>query len=134
MLAVLSMRTKLPFTTRSGGAGRYDQSDNAVFTANADEGRDPTNYSEGWNLNGSAKRSQWGALHPLATLMWISNSPSDQPELETFEHAVHNASIFANTQQSNNRGRVWPHNAEGFILVSPGKDGLYGTQDDVRNY
>lgn len=30
--------------------------------------------------------------------------------------------------------RDWPHNADSYILISAGNDGLYGTKDDITNF
>lgn len=30
--------------------------------------------------------------------------------------------------------RDWPHNADSYVLISAGRDGLYGTSDDVVNF
>jgi prepilin-type N-terminal cleavage/methylation domain-containing protein len=31
-------------------------------------------------------------------------------------------------------GKSWPHNADSYILISAGIDGLYGTEDDMTNF
>jgi hypothetical protein len=30
--------------------------------------------------------------------------------------------------------RVWPYRPDSYILISAGADGLYGTNDDIRNF
>jgi hypothetical protein len=53
-------------------------------------------------------------------------------------NAVHPLSdpkrFYKNTQNTKIRGRSVPHNADKFILISAGYDGLYGTRDDICNF
>jgi hypothetical protein len=42
--------------------------------------------------------------------------------------------FYMNTQNTKIRGRSVPHNADAFILLSAGYDGLYGTADDICNF
>jgi prepilin-type N-terminal cleavage/methylation domain-containing protein len=129
---------KKPFTT-SDGVGVYDQSDNGVFTGapGGNQGRDPTDY-DGWDVAGNGWDLSGGAnvRHPMGVIGWDPNSPNDPPQRdpsETFASVVYDQNIFETTQRAD-QGRVWPFNANKFILVSPGKDGLYGTADDVQNF
>jgi hypothetical protein len=51
-------------------------------------------------------------------------TPPD-PRLEQFRHYVWDQST---------KARVTPHNRDSYLLVSPGRDGLYGTADDITNF
>ena len=75
---------------------------------------------------------QTGGDHTLANFEYNVN---DQmvPEPETFEAWAFDRGLYEQTKRGNN-GRVWPYNAESFILVSAGADGRYGTPDDVVNF
>jgi hypothetical protein len=42
--------------------------------------------------------------------------------------------FYRNTQNTKVREKRKPHNAESFILISAGRDGLYGTRDDICNF
>lgn len=131
-------QARLPFTTNSGGAGRYDQSDNGVFTGapGGDEGRDPNNYV-GWDLTGNAwDQSGAGVRHPMGVIGWDAKNQNDPPlqdPSDTFASVIYDSNIFETTRRDS-EGRVWPYNDDSFILISPGKDGLYGTSDDIRNF
>ena len=63
-----------------------------------------------------------GAIHPL------SDNPLD--DFGDFERMI------LNTQISTVTGDIVkkPYNEDTFILLSAGKDGLYGTADDVFNF
>lgn len=54
--------------------------------------------------------------------------PAFDPQGRTFTGFLHSESTLRST------GVVKPHNPDTFILVIPGKDGLYGTDDDLANF
>ncbi len=109
-------------TTGSGSSikvGRYRQEDNQAFTGGPG--------ASGWDVAGVEKP------HLIKELGFDANSPTDEPAVDTFMHAIFNREVFHNTERSG-QGRVWPHNADTFILWSPGVDGRWGTSDDIRNF
>ncbi|MCG3126410.1 MAG: hypothetical protein CHACPFDD_01245 [Phycisphaerae bacterium] len=110
---------------KGGDTGRYDQSDNSMFTGGAGDGR--YNKSEpGWDLTGL------GQPHALKELGW--NGPNNAPDKPSFTGEICNVGIFNNTSSGSNKGRVWPQNPDSFLIITPGADGLFGTADDVRNF
>jgi prepilin-type N-terminal cleavage/methylation domain-containing protein len=135
-----STYAKKPFTTGTAGNleyGRYDQSDNAGFTGTeGDNGRNP-GYQAGLDPYGDAEPLDHASqviYHPMGILGYDSGNPNAEPEPRTFADVIMDWNIFeANRVAGTDEGRVWPHNADSFILVSPGKDGLWGTRDDVSN-
>jgi hypothetical protein len=32
------------------------------------------------------------------------------------------------------QARPWPYRSDSYLLISAGADGLYGTDDDIRNF
>lgn len=125
---------KDPYSTGSGAnlvQGVYDQSDNAYLTGNDNElGAMPGRNEPGWDLGG-------GLPHKMKLFGWdpTGNARDARPPKDTFAYATYDAKIFDTTQRNNvNRGRVWPHNDKKFLLISAGKDALYGTDDDITNY
>lgn len=125
-----------PFALNQTGstfiAGRYDQSENAPFTGS--DGKDGAmarlfGATDGWDLSGDKGA---GFRHPLAKLGYKKDQVK-APEKESFAGIVSDAGIFKNTSR-NDKGKIWPHKADSFILISAGKDGVYGTSDDVRNF
>jgi len=129
---------KRPFSFRSGDnlrIGRYDQSDNAGFTGSeGDNGRNPT-PQRGLNPYGDAETIGDSDLwHPLGIFGYDRSNPNEEPDPpQSFAGIIMDRNIFETNRISDTEGRVWPHNADTFILVSPGKDGLWGTKDDVSN-
>jgi prepilin-type N-terminal cleavage/methylation domain-containing protein len=112
-------------------SGRFDISDNKGFTGmDGGHGRVPDD-EDGFDLVGDGKQ------HPLMWLWERGNSgvpnPQSEPERTTFAGELYNANIFQTTKQGN-QGRVWPYRPDSYILISPGRDGLYGTSDDIRNF
>lgn len=57
-----------------------------------------------------------GSLHPLG---WPNNN------FQFFYDYIRDPKISA---------RVWPYRPDSYILISAGADGLYGTNDDIRNF
>lgn len=115
-----------PFAEWSGSTprhpGRYDQVDNEIITGS--EGAE-----DGWDLGAGLPRTEGG----MYKLGWSDSSPNTAPEPKTFAHALYDRVLFEQTRQGTT-GKVWPHRPDTFILISPGKDGLYGTSDDVTNF
>ncbi|RMF84817.1 MAG: prepilin-type N-terminal cleavage/methylation domain-containing protein [Planctomycetota bacterium] len=123
----------LPFTTGHPGSnfriGRYDISDNASITGA--DGRDGffTIDSPGLKLE-----RQTTDAHLISKLGWDpDNNPNKWPQYASFARYFADKNIFETTRR-NDEGKVWPYNADTFILLSPGKDGTYGTNDDIANY
>ena len=56
--------------------------------------------------------------------------PTDEP---SFASVVLNRQVFESTRQGD-KGRLVPFNPDRFLLISAGRDGLYGTSDDIRNF
>lgn len=114
--------------------GRYDQSDNWQFTGTDEaQGRYPPGGVPGAGDNGWDLGSR-GTLpyHPLGS-RGIPNPQNTWPEPGTFAAAICDRNIFDSTVR-NGIGRLWPHRADSFVLISAGKNGVFGDEDDVRNY
>lgn len=131
-----STYAKRPFTTGTPGDleyGRYDQSDNAGFTGTeGGNGRNPRAQG-GLDPYGDAEEVASGIWHPLGILGYDHANPNEVSDPRSFAGVMMDRNIFETNRISDTEGRVWPHNADTFILVSPGKDGLWGTSDDVSN-
>lgn len=131
---------KVPVTTGTPGSnlvvGTFDQGDNAMWTggdgANA---RFPIAATPGVDLSGQGPNSH-DVYHPMG---WLGFEPPDNNggewvEPESFALAIMNFKVFETTKRSSNKGVLRPHNPDRFILVSPGKDKRFGTDDDVKNF
>jgi len=124
--------------TRAGDleVGRYDQYDNAGFTGS--KGRhglwaDVFGRLNGVRFDGQADEDP---LHPLGVFQTGGYDPRDRTRLpppETFAAFFMDRSVFE-SRRKGKQGKVWPHNADTFILISAGRDGRYGTSDDVANF
>lgn len=124
---------KIPYSVNDGTGtelGVYDQSDNAFIAGNdTREGITPGVNLPGWDLGG-------GLPHRMRRLGWDITGPlvNQRPARDTFAFATYSIETFNSTKSAADRGKVWPANAQKFILISAGKDGLYGTNDDVKNF
>lgn len=124
-------RAKHPFTEGfMGGAttrGVYSQTDNMQFTGTDQGGQSSDDI--GIDLN--TGRTD----HPLGELGWDASNPTERPEPDgSFAEVVYDAGIFDQRADENDRGRVWPRRADTFILIAPGPDAIYGTDDDITNF
>lgn len=135
---------KLPVTIDSGKNvrfGVYDQSHNHAFT-----GYDGQNgefslqgYNAGWDLAGTWSGNPGDPAHAMGWLGWSNPGNVEDfqwPDREpSFGSVILNRDAFdQSTTDGGRRGRLEPYNRERFLLVSAGKDGEYGTADDVRNF
>jgi len=122
---VANAHAKVPFTEWSGetrsSIGRYDQRDNAAITGS--EFASGTEYLD----MGAGER------HKLFDLGWSLSDPTLEPAAGSFAASVYDRDLFEQNQTSSG-GKVWPHRADTFLLLSAGRDAIYGTSDDVTNY
>jgi len=98
--------------------GIYRQSDNFMITGN--------DKNQGWDF------AFTGRTHELATFGTLVLDPSDSDYIGNFPGSFtyylhnHNAHETGNT--------IVPHNSDRFVLITAGKDGVYGTEDDITNF
>jgi prepilin-type N-terminal cleavage/methylation domain-containing protein len=116
-------QAKVPFSEWTGTSkpGCYDQRDNLAFT-----GSDvPTAVTDHYDLVGGDPNRP-----PFGTLGWASTASTTAPAPNTFAGRIYDPGVFG----SGTTGKVWPRRPDGFLLVTPGPDGRYGTNDDITNY
>ena len=73
----------------------------------------------------------------MRILGFDESDPFVWPGADTFAAVVSDRARFESTLRGSGasaKGVVAPLNSDTFIMISPGKDGLYGTQDDLRNF
>ena len=94
--------------------GIYALDDNVLFTGSVGQSQAGMDFGA-------------GTTHPIATLgTWLPATPTVPPTpVGSFAHHLYNPNIKAVHR---------PHNADSYILLSPGKDGRFGTADDVANF
>lgn len=117
---------KYPVTTGSGtdiAPGVYSQADNVQFTGG--EGDAQAFY--GYDFAGLGKS------HLMSELGFTRDAGLSTITPETFTSAIHNRNIFEATKRGDS-GRIWPYNDKTFLIISPGRDGLFGTGDDIANF
>lgn len=127
---------ELPITTGTGAnlkVGRYDQADNFHFTGSEGGNGRYAASQDGWDFGGGGQ--QTGYLHPLGKLGYQDMTPPQGtwPAAGTFAAAICDRNVFDSTLR-NGRGRLWPHRPDSFVLISAGKNGTFGDNDDIRNY
>ncbi len=70
--------------------------------------------------------------HPMATPGLALEPDAQGPG--TFAYEIHQHSNEAEGASAALQRLRKPHNANSFLLITPGPDGLYGTPDDIRNF
>jgi prepilin-type N-terminal cleavage/methylation domain-containing protein len=134
-------RAPQAISTGSGATlklGIYDQSHNGYFTG-YDVSPAPgemalTDNREGWDLGGTgAFKAGKVVVHPLGFLGYDASKPTEWPEEHTFASYVLDRKVFDSTKVGKD-GRLVPFHADRFLLISAGRDGLYGTNDDIRSF
>lgn len=112
--------------------GVFTHSDNGVFTGSCKGG---TCTAQAWDFTGRPG--------PEDQKHDISKFGDDPPTPEsviadpkTFQNYILNKELYESTTEtgSSRKPTVRPHNADTFILITPGKDGIYGTNDDIKNF
>lgn len=114
-------KSKRPFSLNAGPGqaeqlGIYNHRDNALITGGGSGGN-------GWEFAAGSGN------HPLGTPGNMNNY-SDIDEEGRFINYMHDDS----THQGTGGIVIRPYNPESFILISAGKDGLFGTKDDINNF
>ncbi|MCK4341664.1 MAG: prepilin-type N-terminal cleavage/methylation domain-containing protein [Phycisphaerae bacterium] len=119
----------------SGGAtydGIYNFGDNVLFTGG--KLSSPTGIAEfeTWDFgSGTNKKLEFPAD-------WERSDPPDWPVVilehpMSFPHYIMNRHVFDSTDHGEG-GSVIPCRKDSYLLITPGKDGQFGTQDDVTNF
>jgi len=112
---------KLPFGNGAAGGFVYNQRDNEQITGSA--------TAAPWDFAGTRARHGIGDLVNGSDL---HGPPDDGPGFrgKTFSDFLHSHSA----HKVGGTYGIKPVNETKFILLSPGDDGLYGTDDDVSNF
>ena len=115
------------------GIGIYRQADNVLITGSQEDS------IKGWDFAGA------GRAHQIAPYSYtlngvdptpanIDSKPTDPIDTtktnNTFCRYLYNANALA----TSGGATIRPMNPDTFILISAGKDGLYGTDDDINNF
>ena len=113
----------------------YFHKDNVGFTG--DKLTDPDQRTtNGWDFGSGAKHRIALSGAELTANQLIEDEPDHK---ETFARYIVDRKIYSNLLTLKGAGTVDPKtplrpvNAASFLLISPGVDGQYGTQDDVSN-
>ena len=122
-------RQYLPYVT-DGYSAIYDFGDNALFTTGCACGGGECmcwGVGDALDFGGGPSELTW----PEA---WKTTEPEWKDVIETepksFAYFIMNKDLFESTEGK----AVVPNRRDSFIMLSPGKDGVFGTRDDVTNF
>jgi len=113
--------------------GVYTYKDNALFTGLCYEGGCHSGYPY-WNFGNGAPPLNFGPVE------WQDKAPVWSTEIEahpnSFPYYIMNKDAAQATRdpQTQKPRSVVPVRRDSFLLISPGKDGLFGTGDDIKNF
>lgn len=124
-------------TVDPAASGVYAHSDNGLFTGLLDG--DPV--FEPWDFAGIGDTG----FHKLANFgTWsaddgLPTNPADFQEVEntyTFPNYILNKAVYESTRDESipSSGSLVPYRPDSFLLITPGPDGVYGSEDDVTNF
>ncbi|AQT68522.1 type II secretion system protein G [Anaerohalosphaera lusitana] len=127
------VKTGMPILYFKAHKDRYEQDSANDFTgsgSNIDD--DIYDYSDNFNLVNLGDPVT-GNAHPLAdgevgagtNIAALSGAVNDTNDMADFDDMIVNDKISAISS---------PYKAKTYILISAGKDGLYGTSDDITNF
>ncbi len=120
-----------PGATSGPHAGIYSFGDNALFTGGEACAGGACATFPGWDFGNGFKAMapppRTGSLQPPTLAAWqtfLTNNP------DSFPNYILDKEVY----KSSNRNTIVPVRKESFLLVSPGKDGKFGTPDDIKNF
>lgn len=119
---------QVPFDSQDNRKGVYCLWDNFGFTGIQDQGNDEPRA--GWDF---ADTGRLVGCHPLGAIGSLVPDRINRPPYfcgfgKTFAGMLHDEGALRAA------GVVKPVNPERFVLIHPGPDGLWGTDDDVTNF
>ena len=131
-----------PDTDPDSPRGVFTFADNCLFTGLCVEGVCHPYYA-GWDFAGSGWDFGGGVMHPMGEFgPAIPDTYQEYVEgfetmdMRVFQYYILNRSLYESTFDPNDPGdaAVTPYRKDSYLLIAPGKDGLYGTDDDVTNF
>lgn len=122
--------------------GVFDFSDNGLFTGQC--GEDEGCRYPGWDFEGlfldvddGHRIKQFGPTkvtdYKIDYVDWFDTNDARY----TFPNYIMNKTLYDSTYDSNNPDNVptlTPYRKGSYLLIAPGKDALYGTDDDITNF
>jgi prepilin-type N-terminal cleavage/methylation domain-containing protein len=137
-------------TWNSHGAypGIFCYSDNTLFTGgqacfvNSSGAASCVMYSAGalgspaqsWNFGGGPSPLEYGFDQGTTAPVWNSLTDGVMTKTKSFAYALMDKGVYDSTKGNPSGASVAPYRKESFILWSPGKDGQFGTRDDITNF
>lgn len=128
-----AQKTRPYVASYNGGAGIYSFRDNAHFTGQCD---DSSCTEPSWDFGSKYSQTRVHLLEVFgpdpADPMTIRNDTS------AFQYFILDKDLYAaslkNPPNPDSDAATVPHRKDTFLLIAPGKDGIYGSSDDVKNF
>jgi len=117
-------------------AGVFTFSDNCLFTGLCMGVCHP--YYAGWDLAGGGEKHPMGDFGPAIPETGYDDYVTgfQTMDMRVFQYYILNRSLYDSTFDANNPedATVTPYRKNSYLLIAPGKDALYGTDDDITNF
>ncbi|HUU96361.1 MAG TPA: prepilin-type N-terminal cleavage/methylation domain-containing protein [Phycisphaerae bacterium] len=115
--------------------GIFDFSDNGLFTGQCDES---TCKYDGWDFEavGPHHIKDFGPTSYNKYTDYVAWF-EDPAAVHTFPYYIMNKTLYDSTYDSvdpDNVPTLTPYRKNSYLLIAPGKDALYGTDDDITNF
>lgn len=116
--------------------GIYTHEDNGLFTGLEGTSQNMPEWPLGMgnpNADMSLKRfGDWTGGMPMEPREFL-DPPANR---FTFPYYILNKTVFESTKKDaqGTDATVTPYRADSFLLISPGVDGIYGSEDDINNF
>ncbi len=136
--------TQIPYNDPAVGyKGVYNFGDNALFTG-GNVCRPPgtcVQYAVGAGGAREVVQFESGKLGPLkwAATTYVTTPPADtntwkEDVIEAFPDSFASYILDRGSYDASGEKSIVPVRRDSFILFSPGRDGLFGTKDDIKNW
>lgn len=117
--------------------GIYTYRDNALFTGLCTSQMCDGAYPQ-WKFAGADHKlfylDDWTSTPPPTPAKW-AELMADAGNRNSFSYTIMNKEAFESTGGgAASKGSVIPLRKDSFLLLSPGKDGVFGTADDIWNF
>jgi len=120
-----------PADPNAATPGIYTYSDNSLFTGLCSGGPNGSCTVPRWDFGNGPHKLEYG---PNETWTDPVNPPTLPDAIKTQPYSFAYYIMNKDAYESSGQKAVVPSRKDSYILISPGKDGLFGTGDDVTNF
>ena len=135
-IATTIWKAEVPGDTESGYYGIYHFGDNAYFTSGCSCAGAVAKTCTCWlpedalDFGGGESLLKWPTAWDTDEPDWDDSTAGIESEPQSFAYYILDKELY----ESTNEKSIAPVRSDTYIMISPGKDGRFGTRDDVKNF